>query len=48
MKILTTVAIAARAGLPNFDDAAAIEQIADNDRFFEEGRDVMLQDRYQS
>ena len=48
MKILTTVAIAARAGLPDFDDAIAVVEIADKNAFFEEGRDAMLQGRYQS
>merc|ERR1711970_1545564 len=43
MKILATVAIAARAGMPDFDDAIAIEEIADNNTVFDEGRDAMLQ-----
>ena len=43
MKLLATLAVSTRAGLPGFDDVSNLIELADNDNFFEQGKDVMLQ-----
>ena len=40
---MATLAVSTRAGLPGFDDVGNLTELADNDKFFEQGKDVMLQ-----